>query len=83
MTRFAKHKKEKKPSGEDATPWEEMKESSSTNEKEKRREEKRLEKKRKRELKKVCCLFFILSFNNFSFDLLDLFSLSNCWTFHE
>ncbi len=51
MTRFAKHKKEKKSIGEDATPWEELKEP--LNEKEKRREEKRLEKKRKRELKKV------------------------------
>ena len=83
MTRFAKHKKEKKPIGEDATPWEEMKESSSVNAKDKRKEEKRLEKKRKRELKKVRFLFFILCSNNSSVDLLDLFSLSNCRTFHE
>lgn len=53
MTRFARHKKEKKPIGEDATPWKEMKESSPVNEKDKRREEKRLEKKRKRQLKQV------------------------------
>jgi hypothetical protein len=46
MTRFAKHKKEKKSIGEDATPWEELKG-------DKRKEEKRLEKKLKRQLKKV------------------------------
>jgi hypothetical protein len=51
MTRFAKHKKEKKKVGEDATPWEEMKQP--LTEAEKRKEEKRAEKKRKRELKKV------------------------------
>ncbi len=51
MTRFAKHKKEKKPIGEDATPWQELK--VPLNDKEKRQQEKRLEKKRKRELKKV------------------------------
>ncbi len=51
MTRFAKHKKAKKSIGENATPWEELKEP--LNEEDKRKEEKRLEKKRKRELKKV------------------------------
>jgi hypothetical protein len=51
MTRFAKHKKAKKPIGEDATPWEELKEPVKKDDK--RKEEKRLEKKRKRELKKV------------------------------
>ncbi len=50
MTRFAKHKKAKKSVGEDATPWEELKEP--LNE-EKRKEDKRLEKQRKRQLKKV------------------------------
>ena len=51
MTRFAKHKKEKKKIGEDATPWEEMK--PPLDKTEKRKEEKRAEKKRKRELRKV------------------------------
>jgi len=51
MTRFAKHKKAKKSIGENATPWEELKEP--LNEEDKRKAEKRLEKKRKRELKKV------------------------------
>jgi hypothetical protein len=51
MTRFAKHKKAKKAVGEDATPWEQMKEP--VTEEGKRKEAKRLEKKRKRELKKV------------------------------
>jgi hypothetical protein len=55
MTRFAKHKKAKKSIGEDATPWEELKEP--LNEEEKRKEDKRLEKQRKRQLKKV--FFFI------------------------
>lgn len=66
MTRFARHKKEKKPIGEDATPWEEMKEASVADAKEKRREEKRAEKKRKRDLKKVFGISFLsLSlFNN-------------------
>ncbi|CAF4447777.1 unnamed protein product, partial [Rotaria sp. Silwood2] len=51
MTRFAKHKKPKKKSiGEDATPWEKLKEP--LTEEDKRKQEKRLEKKRKRELKK-------------------------------
>jgi len=52
MTRFAKHKKAKKSVGEDATPWEELKEPLK-NEEEKRKEDKRLEKQRKRQLKKV------------------------------
>lgn len=51
MTRVARQKKVKKPVGEDATPWEEMK--APKVEDEQRRETKRLEKKRKRELKKV------------------------------
>jgi len=51
MTRFAKHKKEKKSAGENATPWEQLKET--ITDEGKRKEQKRLEKKRKRELKKV------------------------------
>lgn len=51
MTRIAKYKKPKKPIGDDATPWEEMKKTP-TNE-EDRREKKRAEKKLKRQLKKV------------------------------
>jgi len=50
MTRFAKHKKAKKSIGEDATPWEELKET--VNEEDKRKEEKRLEKKTKTSIKK-------------------------------
>lgn len=61
MTRFARHKKEKKPIGEDATPWQEMKETPADDSKEKRREEKRLEKKRKRQLKKVSRSFRFFS----------------------
>ena len=55
MTRFAKHKKERKAVGEEATPWEELKDTST--EVDKRKEAKRLEKKRKRELKKVLIIF--------------------------
>ena len=51
MTRVARQKKVKKPVGEDATPWEEMKAPMVKDEE--RRESKRAEKKRKRELKKV------------------------------
>ena len=53
MTRFAKHKKDKpKAVGDDATPWNELKEG--LNPQEQRREEKRAEKKLKRQLKKIC-----------------------------
>ena len=56
MTRFAKHKKPKKAVGENATSWEELKETV-TEEEDKRKADKRLEKKRKRELKKVFRFF--------------------------
>jgi hypothetical protein len=79
MTRFAKHKKEKKSIGEDATPWEELKESG--NEVDKRKEEKRLEKQRKRQLKKVL-LWSNTEKKNIK-SILDLFSMSNTWTFNE
>lgn len=83
MTRFAKHKKAKKPIGEDATPWEELKAKELTD-KEKRQEEKREEKKRKRQLKKVCifCLLIIKSKRKF-FVFIDLFSMSYTRTFNE
>ena len=82
MTRFARHKKEKKPVGEDATPWQEMKEAP-VDPKEKRREEKRLEKKRKRQLKKVFLFLFLSPPIDRAFPCLDLFSLSNTRSFYE
>ena len=81
MTRFAKHKKAKKPVGEDATPWKELKEPLNEEE-DKRKEDKRLEKQRKRQLKKV----FFSPINKkkcFINKILDLFSMSNTWTFNE
>ena len=52
MTRIARHKKTKnKPIGEDATPWEKLKET--INKGDQYKENKRLEKQRKRQLKKV------------------------------
>ena len=55
MTRFAKYRKEKKPIGDDGTPWEEMKKG--LDDKAQRQEAKRAEKKLKKQLKQVNKLF--------------------------